>query len=314
MQRSRQNVLKWKADVEKSVLTVNFDRRGWQPGTEDDWNFYWATVQNVKWIFNPENGVRLNDHQLICHYPNHYELTRKDLMAKNIKKYMKELQRDPRNAALEDFIPVTYMLPADYSLFVEEFRRNPRAMWIMKPTGKAQGKGIFLINKLAQIKKWSSVRWASMPLREAYVISRYINEPLLIGGRKFDLRLYVLVTCFRPLKVYQYRHGFARFCNVRYTNAAADMDNMFVHLTNVAIQKTADEYNSIHGGKWHVRNLRLYLQVRSRRALGVLASSPFRRKADCRLVHRGLPAWKPRSACLLRWTPSLCTRAKPRSP
>jgi hypothetical protein len=26
----------------------------------------------------------------------------------------------------------------------------------MKPIGKAQGKGIFLINKLTQIKKWSN--------------------------------------------------------------------------------------------------------------------------------------------------------------
>ncbi len=48
------------------------------------------------------------------------------------------------------------MLPADYSLFVEEFRRCPNAMWIMKPTNRAQGKGIFIINRLAQIKKWSS--------------------------------------------------------------------------------------------------------------------------------------------------------------
>jgi len=48
------------------------------------------------------------------------------------------------------------MLPADYSIFVEEFKRNPNAMWIMKPTGKSQGKGIFIINKLSQIKKWAS--------------------------------------------------------------------------------------------------------------------------------------------------------------
>ena len=96
---------------------------------------------------------------------------------------------------------LSYMLPADYSLFVEEFRRNPNAMWIMKPANSAQGRGIFIINKLAQIKRWSNARWASMPLKEAYVISRYIEDPMLIGGKKFDLRLYVLVTSYRPLRV-----------------------------------------------------------------------------------------------------------------
>lgn len=39
----------------------------------------------------------------------------------------------------QDFMPVTYLLPADYTIFVEEFRRNPNAMWIMKPTSRSQG-------------------------------------------------------------------------------------------------------------------------------------------------------------------------------
>ncbi|CAN0577873.1 unnamed protein product, partial [Ectocarpus sp. 12 AP-2014] len=99
--------------------------------------------------------------------PNHYELTRKDLMVKNVKRYLKEQAKDDRNPPIRgptdhrghcflNFVPVSYMLPADYSLFVEEFRRCPNAKWIMKPTNRAQGKGIFIINRLAQIKKWSS--------------------------------------------------------------------------------------------------------------------------------------------------------------
>jgi len=42
-------------------------------------------------------------------------------------------------------------------------------MWIMKPANAAQGRGIFIINKLSQIKRWSNGRWANMPLKEAYV-------------------------------------------------------------------------------------------------------------------------------------------------
>lgn len=100
--------------------------------------------------------------------------------------------------------------------------------------------------------------------KEAYVISLYIDNPLLIGGKKFDLRLYVLVTTYRPLKCYmcvgciaasgvrppytrhqsslfgltpRYKLGFCRFCTVKYTPSTSELDNMFVHLTNVAIQK-----------------------------------------------------------------------------
>ena len=80
------------------------------------------------------------------------------------------------------------------------------------------------------------------------MISRYIEDPMLIGGKKFDLRLYVLVTSYRPLRVYQYAHGFARFCNVKYSSQAGELNNPFIHLTNVAIQKHNEDYNVKHGG------------------------------------------------------------------
>jgi len=159
---------------------------------------------------------------MVNHFPNHYELTRKDLVVKNIKKYRKEMERQGRGADLDDIVPVTFTLPTDYPLFVEEFRRvegeQGKSTWIMKPCAKCQGVGIFLISKLSQvcdvyartharthtqgqrqrkrerarerdqthththtqIKKWSSKNGEASG-KDQYVVSRYIDHPLLVG-------------------------------------------------------------------------------------------------------------------------------------
>ncbi|XP_047136933.1 polyglutamylase complex subunit TTLL1 isoform X1 [Hydra vulgaris] len=269
------NPIKYATDFEKSVLIDNFVKRGWSKcSPEDNWNFYWACVSNVYKIYNIDSGYRLNDDQIINHFPNHYELTRKDLMLKNIKRYRKDLEKEGSLYAEKDvtgkylyldFIPTTFTLPSDYNLFVEEFRKSPTSPWIMKPASRSQGDGIFLINSLSQLKKWSRDGNYTMlnnhtANKETYVISRYIGNPLLIGGKKFDLRLYVLVTSFKPLNCYIYKLGFCRFCTVKYNAGINELDNMFVHLTNVSIQKQGAEYNATHGGKWTINNLRLYLE------------------------------------------------------
>ena len=84
-------------------------------------------------------------------------------------------------------------------------------------------------------------------------------NPLLIGGKKFDLRIYVLVTNYQPLTVYLYREGFGRFTHQRYSSNMEDLSNTFMHLTNVAIQKTSEKYDEKLGGKWDLRGMKLYL-------------------------------------------------------
>ena len=95
--------------------------------------------------------------RVLNHFPNHYELTRKDLMVKNIKRCRKDMEKENNPIADKDdsgallymdIVPMTYILPGDYTIFVEEFKKFPNATWIMKPTARAQGKGIFLVNKL----------------------------------------------------------------------------------------------------------------------------------------------------------------------
>ena len=55
--------------------------------------------------------------------------------------------------------------------------------------------------------------------------------------------------------------GFARFCTEKYTQDVQEIENMTIHLTNVAIQKSTSDYNETHGGKWSIKNLKFYLEM-----------------------------------------------------
>ena len=80
------------SDMDKSVIIANMEKRGWVAvGPEDDWQFYWASTQTCRNLFSVDSGYRMNDFQLINHFSNHYELTRKDAMVKNIKRYRRDL-------------------------------------------------------------------------------------------------------------------------------------------------------------------------------------------------------------------------------
>lgn len=60
------------------------------------------SIQTIRNVFSVDTGYRLSDDQMVNHFPNHYELTRKDLMIKNIKRYRKELEKETSPLAEKD--------------------------------------------------------------------------------------------------------------------------------------------------------------------------------------------------------------------
>ena len=80
----------------------------------------------------------------------------------------------------------------------------------------------------------------------SFIIQKYIERPLLINERKFDIRIWIFVNS----------DGNAYFCEVGYLRTSSnkfeiddeDPDNRFVHLTNIAVQKYSQSYGQHEDG------------------------------------------------------------------
>ena len=71
------------------------------------------------------------------------------------------------------------------------------------------------------------------------MVSKYIADPYLINGLKFDLRLYVVITSFEPLRIYLYEEGLVRFASEKYSDSK---DNKFAYLTNYSVNKKNEKF------------------------------------------------------------------------
>ncbi|OQR88562.1 tubulin-tyrosine ligase family [Thraustotheca clavata] len=255
--------VRYRTSLHNTIYDVMKVNDNWEEcQSEFNWDFHWADVSWVRENFDIMESKWM-DHQRLNHFKNHYELTRKDLLIKNLKR-MKRLQLKSDGEEMNDFWSLTFVLPMEYGLFVEEFKKHLGALWIMKPIGKAQGRGIFLFDKLNQINEWKKDHtWKTDQIQaknaDTYIVQKYIENAYTIGGKKFDLRLYVLVTSFSPLTFWIYRGGFGRFSNARYSQDKSTMDNLFMHLTNASVQKTAHDYDKTMGCKWPLSRIKQFM-------------------------------------------------------
>lgn len=74
------------------------------------------------------------------------------------------------------------------------------------------------------------------------MVCKYISNPLLINNHKFDLRIYVLVTCVDPLRIYIYNEGLVRFASEPYDVSKGTKKNLYSHLTNYSINKKSETF------------------------------------------------------------------------
>ena len=80
-----------------------------------------------------------------------------------------------------------------------------------------------------------------MPKRELIpnflMTTKYIANPHLLNGFKYDLRVFALVTSYSPLKIYLYNDCLVRFCTEKYSVEQVTANNRFAHLTSYSVNK-----------------------------------------------------------------------------
>lgn len=87
------------------------------------------------------------------------------------------------------------------------------------------------------------------------IIQKYITNPLLVNQRKFDIRVFAMVTSINGVNQgYYYQEGYIRTSSREFD--LEELDDRFVHLTNDAIQKHDEEY-----GKYEFHNKLSYTDM-----------------------------------------------------
>lgn len=146
------------------------------------WNCLWTG------LIRPSKLKYMNQFQKINHFAGAWNIGHKGNLWRNV-------QRQRRRHGREfEICPPTYLFPEDYKRWNQEREAtNFRDMYIMKPTGSSCGRGIRVIGRKQTIGK-----------RHGYLVQKYLAKPHLLRGYKYDMRIYIVVTSFEPLKAYQF--------------------------------------------------------------------------------------------------------------
>ena len=198
---------------------------------------------------------------MINHLENLKSLCTKTGLIKSLRKFYKHTPEPlASNYCVQNTTPTTYIVTAscqdsEFSEFARRFHElelqvynNEKLpvkhclenMWLVKPAAENQGRGIEVFkNDFLGIKRFLQ----SKSITTHWIIQKYIERPLLYYGRKFDIRMWAIMTGKKEF--YVYNKGYVRTSSDSYTT---NTNANYVHLTNNCLQQFGDKYGTFEDG------------------------------------------------------------------
>ncbi|XP_066201163.1 tubulin monoglutamylase TTLL4 [Saccopteryx leptura] len=241
----QRKLLRWKmSTVTPNIVKQTIGRSHFKVSKRnDDWLGCWG--HHMK----SPSFRSIQEHQKLNHFPGSFQIGRKDRLWRNLSRMQSRFGKKEFS-----FFPQSFILPQDAKLLRKAWESSSRQKWIVKPPASARGIGIQVIHK-----------WSQLPKRRPLLVQRYLHKPYLISGSKFDLRIYVYVTSYDPLRIYLFSDGLVRFASCKYSPSMKSLGNKFMHLTNYSVNKKNAEYQAnadetaCQGHKWALKALWNYL-------------------------------------------------------
>mmetsp|Transcript_40100 Transcript_40100/g.115697 ORF Transcript_40100/g.115697 Transcript_40100/m.115697 type:complete len:662 (+) Transcript_40100:45-2030(+) len=232
------------------VVAEALERRGWR---RLPFEAGFSTRFDLKWV-EQRSKIDYKHHfegQLINHIPNNDVITCKTRFLDTMHAH--EAATGSRFA----YHPSSYTSEraGDKLRALAEAEADPSAAWALKPARGNGGSGIELLRGAGALRarlfpepRDLAIASSALPRRplDGWVVQRYIERPLLVQARKFDVRAYCLIARTEPALWY-FRPGYCKVALEPYDTQ--DLDNRFAHLTNACVQKSHPQYRELHRGK-----------------------------------------------------------------
>eukprot|EP00347_Sterkiella_histriomuscorum_P020315 403338280 len=168
---------------------------------------------------------------------------------RKLQKQYKEINEENAKATIKQLLEqVSQLHGRQYHLI------GNKNAWILKPGGKSRGRGITIHNKIESILQ--AVQSSSDSI---WVIMKYIENPLIIHNKKFDIRQWVVVTSWDKLKIWYFDECYLRFTSDDYDPNR--LHDKFMHLTNNCVASQSENFNNsvIEGNMWDSTSFRDHL-------------------------------------------------------
>mmetsp|Transcript_55578 Transcript_55578/g.88173 ORF Transcript_55578/g.88173 Transcript_55578/m.88173 type:complete len:668 (-) Transcript_55578:107-2110(-) len=232
------------------VVAEALEKRGWQ---RLPFEAHFTSRFDLKWV-EQRSKIDYKRHlegQLVNHIPNNCVITNKAQFIVTMRSY------ESTSDKTFPWHPETFLSEraADKLAALTYAEANPETIWILKPSRGLGGNGIEILRGPVELRAKlfppsrdlaDKTQDGGPHVRDVWVIQRYIERPLLLVGRKFDMRAYCLVARTAPHHLWFFHPGYCKVALESYDPAC--LDNRFSHLTNACVQKGHPDYRDSFRG------------------------------------------------------------------